>query len=157
MAENVTVPGTGETLAFDDISGVKFARTKLTLGADGTNDGDVSSANPMPVRQGTNTSTTAATLTQGVKTVAAAGTPEALVGSATLVEKVIITATKGFNSANTGAVFVGQSSTNDQNYIRLMPWDVLILDAPPGKKIDLNQIYIDVVTNGDGVAYFAIN
>jgi hypothetical protein len=104
-----------------------------------------------------NPSTTAATLTQGVNTVAAAGTPEALVGSATLVEKVIITATKGFNSANTGAVFVGQSSTNDQNYIRLMPWDVLILDAPPGKKIDLNQIYIDVVTNGDGVAYFAIN
>lgn len=104
-----------------------------------------------------NPSTTAATLTQGVKTVSATGTPEALVASATLVEKVIITATKGFNSANTTAVFVGRSGTNDQNYIRLMPWDALVLDAPPGKKIDLNQIYIDVTTNGDGVAYFAID
>lgn len=39
----------GDTVATDDISGVKFPRGKITLGADGVNDGDVSSANPMPV------------------------------------------------------------------------------------------------------------
>lgn len=49
MADDVIVPGTGETLAFDEISGVKFARTKFVIGADGTNDGDVSSGNPLPV------------------------------------------------------------------------------------------------------------
>ena len=41
----------GDVIAADDIGGVKFQRIKLTLGADGTNDGDVSSANPVPVRE----------------------------------------------------------------------------------------------------------
>lgn len=39
----------GDTIATDDISGVKFPRGKITLGADGTNDGDVSKANPLPI------------------------------------------------------------------------------------------------------------
>jgi hypothetical protein len=51
MADNITTnPGTGgDTLAADDIGGVKFPRTKLVIGADGVNDGDVSAANPMPI------------------------------------------------------------------------------------------------------------
>ena len=39
----------GDTYASDDISGVKFQRVKLVHGADGTNDGDVAKANPLPV------------------------------------------------------------------------------------------------------------
>ena len=39
----------GDTFAFDDIGGIKFARTKLVIGADNTNDGDISAANPLPV------------------------------------------------------------------------------------------------------------
>jgi len=38
-----------EQLACDDIGGVLFPRTKLVIGADGVNDGDVSAANPLPV------------------------------------------------------------------------------------------------------------
>jgi len=38
----------GDVFAADDIGGVKFGRSKITLGADGVNDGDVSSSNPMP-------------------------------------------------------------------------------------------------------------
>ncbi len=51
MADNVTTnPGTGgETFATDDIAGVQYPRSKITLGADGVNDGDVSATNPMPV------------------------------------------------------------------------------------------------------------
>lgn len=51
MADNVTADaGTGgATFAADDILGVHYPRTKLVIGADGTNDGDVSSANPLPV------------------------------------------------------------------------------------------------------------
>jgi hypothetical protein len=49
MADNTTLPGTGDVYASDDISGVKFPRVKLIHGADGTNAGDVSSANPLPV------------------------------------------------------------------------------------------------------------
>lgn len=43
----------GSTFSADDIGGVLFPRSKLVHGADGTNDGDVSKANPLPV--GTNT------------------------------------------------------------------------------------------------------
>ena len=51
MADNVTAdPGSGgATFGSDDIGGVQYPRTKLIHGADGTNDGDVSTANPLPV------------------------------------------------------------------------------------------------------------
>jgi hypothetical protein len=50
MADNVGyTPGAGAVIASDDIGGVQFQRMKFTVGADGVNDGDVSSANPMPV------------------------------------------------------------------------------------------------------------
>lgn len=51
MSDNTTLnPGSGgDIAAADDIEGVKYQRVKLTLGADGVNDGDVSSANPVPI------------------------------------------------------------------------------------------------------------
>lgn len=51
MADNVVLDaGTGgDTVAADDIAGVKFPRGKLTIGADGVNDGDVSATNPLPI------------------------------------------------------------------------------------------------------------
>lgn len=52
MADNVVLSsavGTGDTIAADDVAGVKIPRSKIVIGADGTNDGDVSSANPLPV------------------------------------------------------------------------------------------------------------
>lgn len=51
MADNTTLnAGTGgDVIASDDISGVKFQRFKLAIGADGVNDGDVASGNPLPV------------------------------------------------------------------------------------------------------------
>lgn len=50
MADN-TVLNTGsggDTIATDDIAGIKFQRVKIALGADGAHDGDVSSALPLP-------------------------------------------------------------------------------------------------------------
>lgn len=50
MADNTqVVNGSGDTIATDDISGVKYQRMKLIHGADGVNAGDVSTANPFPV------------------------------------------------------------------------------------------------------------
>jgi hypothetical protein len=51
MADNTQLnPGAGgDIAAADDIAGVKWQRVKLTLGADGVNDGDLSGSNPMPV------------------------------------------------------------------------------------------------------------
>ena len=67
MADNTELPSGsgGDTIATDDISGVKYPRSKLTLGADGVNDGDVSGSNPMPIK-GTGT---AGTANSGVVTV----------------------------------------------------------------------------------------
>lgn len=54
MSDNTLLnAGTGgDLLASDDIAGVKFPRSKLIHGADGTNDGDVSRTNPFPVHPG---------------------------------------------------------------------------------------------------------
>lgn len=53
MADNVGyTPGVGATVAADEIAGALHQRIKLTLGADGVNDGDVSSTNPLPVTGG---------------------------------------------------------------------------------------------------------
>ena len=51
MADNTTLNvGTGgDVIASDDIAGVKYQRVKIVLGADGVNDGDVSSSNTLPV------------------------------------------------------------------------------------------------------------
>jgi len=50
MADNIPVtPGSGSIVAADDIGGILHQRVKLVLGADGVNDGDVSSTNPIPV------------------------------------------------------------------------------------------------------------
>lgn len=50
MADNLSVTeGAGKTIAADEILSVLYQRVKFVIGADGTNDGDVSLANPMPV------------------------------------------------------------------------------------------------------------
>lgn len=51
MADNIELnPGSGgDIAAADEIAGAKYQRVKMTIGADGVNDGDVSGANPMPV------------------------------------------------------------------------------------------------------------
>lgn len=51
MADNTTINlmSGGDVVATDDVAGVKYQRVKLTLGTDGANDGDVASANPLPV------------------------------------------------------------------------------------------------------------
>ena len=49
MADDVVLPGTGDTVAADEIGGKKFQRIKLIHGADGVNEGDVAGDNPLPV------------------------------------------------------------------------------------------------------------
>jgi len=52
MADNISIYDSSlqaNNVGFDDISSVKYQRIKLIHGADGINDGDVSSANPLPV------------------------------------------------------------------------------------------------------------
>jgi hypothetical protein len=51
MADNIGyTPGSGATIAADDIGGNLHQRIKVVVGADGVNDGDVSLSNPMPIQ-----------------------------------------------------------------------------------------------------------
>lgn len=55
MADNMAVTeGSGKTIGADEISDVLYQRIKLIHGADGTNDGDVDSGNPLPVTDSAN-------------------------------------------------------------------------------------------------------
>lgn len=50
MADDIDItPGAGKTVATDEIAGRHHQFVKMTLGADGVNDGPVASGNPMPV------------------------------------------------------------------------------------------------------------
>lgn len=50
MADNVAITaGTGVSVGADEISSVQYQRVKIITGADGVNDGDVSTTNPIPV------------------------------------------------------------------------------------------------------------
>jgi hypothetical protein len=51
MPDNVPItPGAGANIAADELLGVKYPRSKMVLGADGVNDGDVHLYNPVPMR-----------------------------------------------------------------------------------------------------------
>lgn len=51
MADNITAPATGAVLATDDVGGVHYPRTKLSVGGNGAA-ADVSESNPLPVSDG---------------------------------------------------------------------------------------------------------
>ena len=58
MTDNtrINVGVDGDTIASDDVGGVKFQRMKMALGVDGVTDGDVSSSNPLPIKIGNSSS-----------------------------------------------------------------------------------------------------
>ena len=119
---------------------------------------DPATGSPVALGQQTaSTSTTAATITQGTKAVTTAGTPVLLVASQTLVENVVIQAFKTPSTANTGNVYIGISASGGSNRIVLAPGQSVSFDAPAGKKLDLNTIYVDAATSADAVQYTAIN
>ena len=143
MADNTSItPGSGESIASDDISGVKFQRIKIIHGADGTNDGDVADANPLPVKVAFDGVAT------GTKTVTTAGTDVALVGSSTPCKRVIIQS----QTDNTGLIAVGASGVDATEAtgdgILLYPGDSVEIDID-----NLNRLYIDATVNGEGVRF----
>ena len=62
MADNTTLPGTGDVIAADEIAGVKFQRQKITFGVDGVAT-DVSAGDPLPVVDSNSAATLSSVLT----------------------------------------------------------------------------------------------
>lgn len=80
------------------------------------------------------------------KTVTSAGTQEALAGSSPIKHSVTIKAL----AANTNNVYVGSSSVSATNGYVLDAGETLTLQIS-----NLNLVYIDVDTNGEGVTFVA--
>lgn len=93
MADNTTINtgSGGDTIATDDIGGVKYQRVKITLGADGVTDGDVSSSNALPISDNggslTVDGTIAATQSGTWNVTNVSGTVSLPTGAATLAEQ----------------------------------------------------------------------
>lgn len=84
------------------------------------------------------------------KAVSTAGTAEAIAAASQRVKSLTVIAKAG----NTGQVYLGgadvASATNDG----LGPGDSLLI--PAVNWLDLNDVYVDVDTNGEGVDYYAV-
>jgi hypothetical protein len=86
-------------------------------------------------------------LGSGQKTISVAGTAEAIVGSSTECVSVTIKALAG----NTGNVYVGKSTVNSSNGLVLAAGDSVSFDID-----NLNRVYIDVDTNGEGISFLYV-
>lgn len=86
----------------------------------------------------------------GAKTVAAAGTAEAL-STTERVKSVLVLA----KVANTGTVFLGGSDVDSSTNGGLAPGDSIRI-TPSKIWMDLADVFIDVSVNGEGVDFYAI-
>ncbi len=84
----------------------------------------------------------------GKKTVAVAGTAEALPSSATPIKSITIKAL----ASNTGKVYVGGSGVSSANGLELSKGESISFNYNG----NLNDIYIDADVSGEGVVYFAL-
>ncbi len=121
----------------------------------------VEPAPPAPVVPGVGTK---ATFVTGSKLPASAATPERLAAPGTYVSSVTIIGQRLARVANASSVFIGSSSVNDSQLVELTPGGTVpgvngsaySFTAPPGRVIDLGDIYVDVITVGDGVTYLGV-
>jgi hypothetical protein len=113
----------GATIATDDIGGVQYPRTKITLGADGAADGDVSSANPLPVQLASVTAVATVTAILG----------QALPTGTNNIGDVDATLYGGAKGATAAMVFTGTIAGADHNAL-----DVVIRDST-GVELDYRQ------------------
>jgi hypothetical protein len=138
--------------------GTQRVRAIATRDASG-NYPPTSATSPVPARlAGTASGLTLATLAQGTKQVASAGTPERLVAVAgrTTGRRFLIKATKPAGAPNAGIVVLGTTATASAQHLALAPGGVDILKAAPGEYLDLYYFYLDAATSADGLAWIKL-
>lgn len=117
----------------------------------------VTAANPLPVQSVTPAAAASkATFVRGYAAPTATGTPVHFAASGTYVSSVVITAVRTGRVANTATVWIDAISTNDAQAITLVPGASFSITAPPGKVIDLGDLYVDSGTLTDGIFYLGV-
>ena len=91
------------------------------------------------------------TLLSSQKTVAVAGTAEALSSTSLSVRSVTLVA----KTANTGRVYVGGAGVNSTVNAGLQAGDAL-KHTPAAVWIDLKDVYVNADVNGEGVDFYAV-
>lgn len=112
MADNIAItPGTGATVATDDVGGVQYQRVKVNYGADGAA-ADVSAATPMPVQLGDGT-TSASILAgdTGQNAQVISGARKEVAFSTTTAQAVAVTDVSNYRWVSAHITSQGTSST----------------------------------------------
>lgn len=89
-----------------------------------------------------------------IKTVADTGTPEAITSTNLWVTSVTLKGVKAARTANTSTCYVGFLATDNSQAFALSSAGEIVIQARSGATLNLAHIYIDVLSNGDGVAVF---
>lgn len=140
MADDITVPGTGAVLAFDEVDGVKHQRVKVQHGANGSAT-DVSSASPMPVSAATFAVAFTEPINGADAVVVSTSTAEVLAANAARVEATVC----NDHSANVVYLALGVPAVSGQG-IRLNAAGGSYT-TPPGYKGTVNAIATGSGTN----------
>ncbi len=89
--------------------------------------------------------------TIAAKTVASAGTAEAIVASPVRAASILIQA----DVDNTGNMYLGDSTVDDSNGIEVAPGQVIEWTGDQARgieqQIDMSQIYVDADNDGEGI------
>lgn len=150
MADNIllNVGVGGDSVAADDIGGIKHELVKLEFGADGVAT-MVDAANPLPVTDAAVLAKivgTPAAILSGKTTVTTAGTRVQLASNA--CKSIVIKAL----AANTGIIYIGNVTVAAANGYELAAGDSISCDCS-----NLDLIYIDSSVNGEGVSWFLVS
>ena len=144
MADNITLNlgSGGDVLAADDIGpGVKYTRSKITIGAAGDNDGDISNSNPMPSKLNPTTSFVASTqVTVNI-------TPEVQLGNNISTRGVVLKSSSG----NIGKIFIGLTGVTTSTGFELNAGDSISIPVS-----NSNLIYATADTDNLILCYMVI-
>ena len=75
----------------------------------------------------------------------------------TYARAITVLGNKDYRTGNTGTVYIGPSSTNDQQVLSITTGQILTLSFGENQFIDLYDWYLDVATADDGVVVIYSN
>jgi hypothetical protein len=143
MSDNIGyTPGSGATIAADNVGGALHQRVKMVIGADGVNDGDVSSANPLPVSgpltdtqlraDALSTVDVVVTLTgAAAQTATVNNILESVAGAAGTAVDNIRSGSVQVISTGTAGTFIFEQSNDGTNWVTLPVWTAALASGGP--------------------------